>query len=50
VKVEVEMEGSGQLVVAEITRVRYAELQFERGQRVQVLTRDARIFSADYQI
>jgi sulfate transport system ATP-binding protein len=50
VKVEVEMEGSRQLIVAEITRSRYAELNLERGQRVQVLTRDARIFAGDYQI
>jgi sulfate transport system ATP-binding protein len=50
VKVEVELEGSGQLVVAEMPRTRYAELKLERGQRVAVVTRDARIFAADFQI
>jgi sulfate transport system ATP-binding protein len=50
VKVEVELEGSGQLVVAELARERFAPLQLERGQRVFVVSRDARIFSADYQI
>jgi sulfate transport system ATP-binding protein len=50
VKVEVELEGSGQVVVAELPRTRYAELNLERGQRVYVRSRDARIFSADFQI
>ncbi|HEY4330695.1 MAG TPA: sulfate ABC transporter ATP-binding protein [Phycisphaerae bacterium] len=50
VKVEVELEGSGQLVVAEMARSRYASLELQRGQRVQVVTREARIFPGDFQI
>ncbi len=50
IKVEVELEGSGQLVVAELPREKYASMSLERGQRVFVLSRDARIFPGDYQI
>jgi sulfate transport system ATP-binding protein len=50
VKVELEVEGSGQLVVAELPRERYAGLGLERGQRVLAVPRDVRIFSTDYQI
>jgi sulfate transport system ATP-binding protein len=50
VKVEVELDADHQLVVAELPRARYNDLRLDRGQRVAVLSRDARIFSADYQI
>ena len=50
VKVELEVEGTGQLVVVELPRGRYAELQVERGDRVLAVPREARVFSADYQI
>jgi sulfate transport system ATP-binding protein len=50
IKVEVELEGSGQLVVAELPRSRYAGVPLERGQRVYVVSTDARIYPGDYQI
>ncbi len=50
VKVEVEVEATGQLVVAEIPRERWAQLALERGQLVLALPRDLRIFPTDYQI
>jgi sulfate transport system ATP-binding protein len=50
IKVELEVEGSGQLVVAELPRDRYGELGLEKGQRVLAIPRDVRIFSSDYQI
>jgi len=50
IKVEVELEATGQLVVAELPRARYDAVALERGQRVYVLSRDARIFPGDYQI
>jgi sulfate transport system ATP-binding protein len=50
VKVEIELQPSGQIVVAELPRARFAQLNLERGQRVSVLSRDARIFPSDYQI
>jgi sulfate transport system ATP-binding protein len=50
IKVEVELEGTGQLVVAELPRSRYASVTLERGQRVYVVSTDARIFPGDYQI
>ena len=50
VKVEVEVEATGQLVVAEIPRERWTQLALERGQLVLALPRDLRIFPSDYQI
>ncbi|HUO07124.1 MAG TPA: sulfate/molybdate ABC transporter ATP-binding protein [Phycisphaerae bacterium] len=50
VKVEVEVEGNGQIVVAEMPREKYLQLSLERGQRVMAVPRDVRIFSTDYQI
>ncbi|MGN6368257.1 MAG: sulfate/molybdate ABC transporter ATP-binding protein [Phycisphaerae bacterium] len=50
VKVEVEVEGSGQLVVAEMPRERWSSLSLERGHRVLAVPRDLRIFPSDYQI
>ncbi len=51
IKVEVELEGSGQVVTAELPRTKEGGgLKLERGQRVLVVSRDARIFSGDYQI
>jgi sulfate/thiosulfate transport system ATP-binding protein len=50
VKVEVEMDGTGKLVVAELPRTRFAELGLTEGRRVQVVTREARVFAGDYQI
>ncbi len=50
IKVELEVEGSGQLVIAELPRDRYGELGLEKGQRVLAIPRDVRIFSSDYQI
>jgi sulfate transport system ATP-binding protein len=50
IKVEVELEDSGQLVVAELPRSRYASVPLDRGQRVYVVSTDARIFPGDYQI
>jgi sulfate transport system ATP-binding protein len=48
VKVELEVEGTNQLVVAEVNREKWATLDFQRGDRVLVLARDSRIF--DYEI
>jgi sulfate transport system ATP-binding protein len=50
VKVEVELEESKDLVSAEMDQTRYAALKLERGQRVEVATRDARFFPRDYEI
>jgi sulfate transport system ATP-binding protein len=50
VTVELEVEGTGQLVVAEITRERAAELKLERGDRVWTVAKDMRVFAADWQI
>ncbi len=50
VKIEVQLEATGQVVVAELPRTEYARLKLERGQRVLVLPRDARIFPGDFQI
>jgi sulfate/thiosulfate transport system ATP-binding protein len=50
VKVEVEVEGTGQVVAVELPRGRYAELQVERGDRVLAVPKGARVFSADYEI
>jgi sulfate transport system ATP-binding protein len=50
VKVELEVEGTGQVVAVELPRGRYAELRVERGDRVLAVPREVRVFSADYQI
>ena len=50
VKVELEVEGTGQVVAVELPRGRYAELQVERGDRVLAVPKEARVFSADYEI
>jgi sulfate transport system ATP-binding protein len=50
VKVELEVEGTGQVMAVELPRARYAELQVERGDRVLAVPREARVFSADYEI
>ncbi len=50
VKVEVEIEGTGQLVVVELPRSQYSSLNLQRGQRVYAVSRDARIFPTDFQI
>jgi sulfate/thiosulfate transport system ATP-binding protein len=50
VKVEVEMEGTGMLVVAEMGQGRFKEMQLEEGQRVRVVTREARVFAGDWEI
>ena len=49
VKVEVEMD-AGQLVTAELPHARFAALSLERGDRVEVIPRDARTFGAEYEI
>jgi sulfate transport system ATP-binding protein len=50
VKVELEVEGTGQLVVAEVNREKWAGLEFQRGDRVLVVARDSRVFSGDWEI
>ncbi len=50
VKVEIELEGTGKLISAEMDQTRYAILKLERGQRVEVAPRDARFFPGDYEI
>jgi sulfate transport system ATP-binding protein len=50
VKVELEVEGTGQLVVAEVNREKWASLEFQRGDRVLVVARDSRVFSGDWEI
>lgn len=50
VKVELEVEGTGQLVVAEVNREKWAGLDFQRGDRVLVVARDSRVFSGDWEI
>jgi len=50
VTVEVEVEGTGQLVVAELSRERFGELNLERGERVLVVAKDVRVFAGDWQI
>jgi sulfate transport system ATP-binding protein len=50
VTVELEVEGTGQLVVAELARERFAELKLERGDRVMAVAKDMRVFATDYQI
>lgn len=50
VKVEAALEANGQMVIAELPRSEYARLKLERGQRVLVLPRDARVFPVDYEI
>jgi sulfate transport system ATP-binding protein len=50
VTVELEVEGTGQLVVAELTRERIAELNLNSGDRVYTVAKDMRVFAADYQI
>jgi sulfate transport system ATP-binding protein len=50
VTVELEVESTGQLIVAELTRERTAELNLQRGDRVHTLAKDMRVFAADYQI
>ncbi len=50
VKVELEVEGTGQLVAVELPRERYGALGVERGERVMVVPREVRVFSGDYQI
>jgi len=50
VKVEAQLESNGQVVIAELPRTEYARLKLERGQRVLVLPRGARVFPADFEI
>ncbi len=50
VKVELEVEGEGQLVMAEVAREKWASLDLQRGERVLVIARDARVFAGDYEI
>ena len=50
IKVELEVEKTKELLVAELPREKYAELRLERGVKVWAVARDVRIFSSDYQI
>jgi sulfate transport system ATP-binding protein len=50
VKVELEVEGTGQLVVAEVAREKWAGLGLERGERVLVVAKDSRVFAGDWEI
>ncbi|HVX86827.1 MAG TPA: TOBE-like domain-containing protein [Phycisphaerae bacterium] len=50
VKVELEVEGTGQLVVAEVARDKWAGLALERGERVLVVAKDSRVFAGDWEI